>query len=188
MLSLSASFYHRTSVILFNSRIEQRGLFESIEFSWWRHALCSEGRMPHWLPSYEDGQDIRDRSFEFACRVVEFCKRLYDAGGVARLMTAQLLSASTSIPSMLEEARAAESKRDFVSKCCIGLKEARESHVRLRLCRRCSLGPSDEAANLVDEANQIVSIVTTIVRNTRRNAGLKKTGKNGRKGARIPNS
>ena len=89
---------------------------------------------------------------------------------------------------MLEEARAAERKRDFISKCCIALKEARESHVRLRVCRRCNLGPSDEANQLVNEANQIVSIVTAIVRNTRRNAGFQKTTRNERKFARIPNS
>jgi hypothetical protein len=30
------------------------------------------------------GQDIRDRSFRFACRIVEFCAALYRQGGVAR--------------------------------------------------------------------------------------------------------
>jgi len=89
---------------------------------------------------------------------------------------------------MLEEARAAESKRDFISKCCIALKEARESHVRLRVCCRSRLGPNEEGHNLVDEANQIVSILTTIVRNTRKKAGLNKTGRNLRQLARIPNS
>ena len=119
---------------------------------------------------------------------MEFCKRLYDAGGVARLMTAQLLNCSTAIPAMLEEARAAESKRDFISKSSIALKEARESHVRLRVCRRCKVGPGDEAAKLVNEVNQIVSILTAIIRNTRRNAAATKTTENAGKQARIPNS
>jgi hypothetical protein len=47
------------------------------------------------------------------------------------------------------------------------------------------VGPAAEAQKLVNEANQIVSIVTAFIRNTRRNAGLLK---NGRKVARIPNS
>ncbi len=75
-------------------------------------------------------------------------------------------------PAMLEEARAAESKRDFVSKCCIALKEARESHVRLKVCCRSGIGPAELWPPLIDEANQIVSILTAIVRNTRQNAGL----------------
>jgi len=88
------------------------------------------------------------------------------------MMVPQLLSCSTSQPSMLEEARAAESRRDFVSKCSIGLKEGRESYVRLRVCERCRLGPAEEARALCMEANEIVSIVGAIVRNTRRNAGV----------------
>jgi four helix bundle protein len=124
------------------------------------------------LAAYEGGQDIRDRSFEFACRVVEFCKKLYGQGGVARQVAPELIDASGSVASMLEEARGAESRRDFISKCCIGMKEARESHLRLRICHRCALGPRDEAQGLINEAQEIVSIVGAIVRNTRRNAGL----------------
>jgi four helix bundle protein len=144
--------------------------------------------MGQWLATYEGGQDIRDRTFDFACCVVAFCQRLYDAGGVARLMTAQLLNCSTAVPAMLEDARAAESKRDFISKSSIALKEARESHVRLRVCRRCKVGPADEASKLVDESDQLVSILTAIIRNTRRNLAAKKTTKEAGKSARIPNS
>ena len=120
----------------------------------------------------EPGHDIRVRTFEFACRVVEFGKKLYEQGGVARQMAPQLINCSTSIAAILEEARGAESRRDFISKCSIGLKEARESHVRLRVCQRAALGPPGEAAALVDEARQIASIIGAIVRNSRRNAGI----------------
>jgi len=72
------------------------------------------------------GQDIRDRAFRFACRIVKFCEALYQAGGIARLMAPQLLDSGTALFPMLEEARAAESKRDFISKCSIGLKEIRD--------------------------------------------------------------
>ena len=74
-------------------------------------------------PTFEGGQDIRDRSFEYACQVVDFCKRLSEDGGVGRLMVPQLLNCSLSFATMLEEARSAESDADFISKCCIGLKE-----------------------------------------------------------------
>ena len=124
------------------------------------------------LPPYEGGQDIRDRAFAFACRVVRLCQTLYDLGGVGRVMAPQLVNCATSVASMLEEARAAESRRDFISKCCIALKECRESHVRLRVLETCGIGPTAEAHELVQEANALVSIVGTIVRNTRRNAAL----------------
>ena len=76
---------------------------------------------------FEHGQDIRERAFKFACRVVTFCDQLVKTGGIARLMAAQLLDSGTALYAMLEEARAAESRRDFISKCSIGLKEIREA-------------------------------------------------------------
>jgi four helix bundle protein len=86
---------------------------------------------------------------------------------------------------MLEEARAAESKRDFISKYCIGLKEIREAHVRLKICERCKLGPAAEAKALGREASELIAIVGAIVRNTRRNAGIVSRVSSR---SRIPNS
>jgi len=91
---------------------------------------------PERPPTHEDGQDIRDRAFEYACSVVAFCEELMAAGGVGRLMVPQLLDCSLSFATMLEEARSAESDADFISKCCIGLKECRESWTRMRVCER----------------------------------------------------
>ena len=123
-------------------------------------------------PNFENGQDIRDRTFEFACRIVRFCDQLYESGGIARMMAPQLLNCGTSPSAMLEEARAGESTRDFISKCCIALKELREAHGRLRIHEACRIGPLNEVIALRNEANQLISIVWTIIRNTRANAGL----------------
>jgi len=139
--------------------------------------------------SYKDGQDIRDRAFQFACRVVKFCERVYAAGGVGRMMVPQLVSSSTAPTGMLEEARAAESRRDFISKCCIGLKELRESWGRLRVMEACGIGPSDTARELVREANELVSIVTAIVRNTRqKNSDCPPSRQRNRRREREPDS
>jgi len=123
--------------------------------------------------THENGQDIRDRSFQFACRVVTFCQKLYESGGVSRLLVAQLIACSCATATMLEEAKAAESDADFISKCCIGLKECRESWTRLRICQKCRLGDSKEATALVQESNELVAIVTTIVRNKRSNMRMR---------------
>ena len=117
--------------------------------------------------SYDNGDDIRERTFEFACSVVQFCDKLYEQGGIGRVMAPQLVRCSTSSAGMMEEARAAESPRDFVSKCAIGLKEMRESHVRLRIHERCRIGPPKDVAKLRAEADELVAIMMTIVRNTR---------------------
>lgn len=99
------------------------------------------------------------------------------------MMVPQIVNCSTSVAGMIEEARAAESRRDFISKCSIGLKECRESLVRLRVCVACRLGPHDEAHALAREANELVAIIGAIIRNTRRNAAVMP-----RRTARIPNS
>jgi four helix bundle protein len=130
--------------------------------------------LPERPPSFEDGQDIRDRAFEYACRVVDFCQRLSEAGGVGRLMVPQLLNRSFSFATMLEEARGAESDADFISKCCISLKECRESWTRMRVCKTCQIGPGPHAHEVVQEGDQLVAIVTAIIRNKRRNVAVKK--------------
>ena len=90
--------------------------------------------------TYENGQDIRDRAFEYACAVVGFCEELTTGGGVGRLMVPQLLNCSLSFATMLEEARAAESDADVISTCCIGLKEGREAWTRMRFWGRRRTG------------------------------------------------
>jgi four helix bundle protein len=120
-------------------------------------------------PDYP-GQDIRDRTFRFACRVVRFCQPIFEGRGVGRLLVPQIVGCSTSVSSMLEEARAAESRRDFISKCCIALKECREAWTRLRIAAACRVGDQKELEGLVREADELVAIITTIVRNSRGNS------------------
>ena len=102
--------------------------------------MADEHALPERPPTYEDGQDIRDRSFA----------------------------------AMLEEARSAESDADFISRCCIGLKECRESWTRMRVCERRTTGPRKTAHELVQEGNELFAIVTAIIRNKRRNVAAKK--------------
>ena len=119
------------------------------------------------ISGYKGGQDIRERAFAFACRVVLLCQNLYEAGGVGRLLVYQLLTCSGSTATMLEEGRAAESDADFVSKCSISLKECRESWTRLRICAWCRLGPEKEVKELVQESSELIAIINTIIRNKR---------------------
>jgi four helix bundle protein len=132
---------------------------------------------------YQGGQDIRDRAFDYSRRVVDFCEQLATAGGVGRLMIPQLLNCSLSFATMLEEAAAAESDEDFISKYCIGLKECRESWTRMRVCTRCRKGPQQQAQTLVKEGNELISIVTAIVKKKRKNVAAKRAAEKAAKAA-----
>lgn len=108
-------------------------------------------------------QDIRDRTFTFAVRIVSLCQYLDAQPGVSRTLARQLLRSGTSIGANCEEAKAGQSRADFRSKYAIALKEARETHYWLRLFAATHIVPDHRLTDLQDEANQLVAILTTIV-------------------------
>jgi len=79
-------------------------------------------------------------------------------------MINQLLDSGTGIGSNLEEARAGQSRADFIAKARVALKEARESHYWLRLIERSGSVAPKRILPLVEEANEIVAILTTIIK------------------------
>ena len=109
------------------------------------------------------GDDIRERAFRFACDVVTLHDVLVTLGSSARDLSRQLVRAATSIGANLEEADAGQSRADFISKCTISLKEARESHYWLRILNATGKLPAGTAP-LLTECDEIVAILTTIVR------------------------
>ena len=88
-----------------------------------------------------DVKDIRERTFQFGLRIIKLCNELNKKPGVSRDISRQLLKAGTSVGANPEEAKAAQSKPNFVSKNSIALKEARESHYWLRLLIAADIMP-----------------------------------------------
>jgi four helix bundle protein len=112
-------------------------------------------------------QDIRDRTFAFACRVARLCLDLGTRPGT-RSIVDQLLKSGTSIGANLEEAKAGSSKRDFTHYVEISLREARETVYWLRICLALQLGPAAEVQDLRGEADQIARILGAIVVSSKR--------------------
>jgi four helix bundle protein len=69
---------------------------------------------------------------------------------------------------MFEEAQAAESRADFISKMSSGLKEARETHFRLRVLAAASVLRMDRLTDIVTEAGEIKLVLGAIVASTKR--------------------
>lgn len=113
-------------------------------------------------------RDIRERTFEFALRIIKLCDELNRKPGVCRDLSRQLLKAGTSVGANTEEAQAAQSKPDFISKNSIALKEARESHYWLRLLIAGEIMPEKKLAGLRDEAEEIKRILGSIVVSAKR--------------------
>jgi len=111
-------------------------------------------------------RDIQDKVFRFASEIVRLHKDLVSER-TARVLGDQLLRSATSIGANLEEACAGQSKPDFISKCSIALNEARETLYWLKLLLETRIVIKERLGLLVNEADELVAIITTIVRNTR---------------------
>lgn len=113
--------------------------------------------------------DILNRTFQFAVEIVRLSGQLAERPGVGRVMMSQILRAGTSVPANVEEAQAAQSRADFISKMSIALKEARETHLRLRLLATANVVPDRETAILIREADELKRIIGSIIVSARRN-------------------
>ena len=108
--------------------------------------------------------DITQRSFDFAVRVVKLCQFLEKQNGVPRTLANQLLRSGTSIGANIEEAQAGQSKADFIAKMSISRKEARETLYWIKLLEATEVVTSDKIKGLKTEADEVVRILTSIVK------------------------
>ena len=108
-------------------------------------------------------RDIRERTLDFALRIIKLCQQLDGQQGVARTLGWQLLRSGASIGANVEEAQAGQSKPDFISKNAIALKEARETLYWLRLLAAANIVPSERLADLQSEAEELAKIIGAII-------------------------
>ncbi len=111
--------------------------------------------------------EIQERTFEFAIRIVKLCQHLDEKPGVKRILSNQLLRSGTSVGANIEEAQAGQSRADFLSKMSIASKEARETLYWLKLLEKTELVSGDRLQELKQEADEIVRILTSIVKATK---------------------
>ena len=102
--------------------------------------------------------DLGKRFLDFADRVVSVVEAMPDTR-VGRRIAGQLLRSGTSPLGNYEEACAAESRRDFIHKMRVCLKEIRESRAWLRLTSRRNLLPANRLEDLIDESDQLARII-----------------------------
>lgn len=80
---------------------------------------------------------IQVRSFEFALNIIHLYKELRNENEF--IISKQLLRSGTSIGANIEEATAAESRKDFIHKMSLSSKEARETRYWLQLLDKSEL-------------------------------------------------
>jgi four helix bundle protein len=107
---------------------------------------------------------IADRTFNFAVRIVKLCTHLNEKPGVSRTLANQLLRSGTSIGANTVEAKSGQSRRDFLSKLEIALKEARETEYWLKLLVASEVVPESKIGSLLQEIDEIIKILVTITK------------------------
>lgn len=104
---------------------------------------------------------IAIKTFEFSLTMIHLYMELKSENEY--IISKQVLRSSTSIGANVEEAIAAQSKRDFISKMAIASKEARETKYWLRLLDQSELTKISIADYLV-EIEHIINIITKIIK------------------------
>jgi four helix bundle protein len=115
------------------------------------------------IPPFE----LRERTKIFGLRVVKMFVAL-PKSDEAQVLGKQVLRSGTSVGANYREAHRARSKAEFVSKIGDCLKELDETAYWLELLTESGIVKPTKLAALQDETNQLLAILTTISKNTKK--------------------
>ncbi len=121
------------------------------------------------LPAIDDGfvaesqsNPVREKSFRFALMIVGLCRELQ--ADREYVISKQLMRSGTSIGANIEEAVSAESRKDFLHKMNLSLKEARESLYWLRLLDASDIETKQSLHEYLAIADELVRLLVSITR------------------------
>ncbi len=119
-----------------------------------------------------EGNEIVRLSFQFAVRIVRLSDYLKEKKKEFTLSN-QLLRAGTSIGANVTEAQDAQSKKDFISKISIALKEAKETRYWIALLQATEYLPNNHkrVTTLNQELDSIIRLLSRILISSKRNLG-----------------
>ena len=113
--------------------------------------------------------DLEDRLLEFTAKIVRLADSLPNTKA-GNHIAGQLLRCGTSPLANHGEVEAAESRKDFLHKLRICLKELRETWRWLRLIGRLDLTQGNQLRAVLTEVEELIRIFAASVRTTEKNA------------------
>jgi len=110
---------------------------------------------------------VKDKSFMFAVEIIKFCTKLKKEDKEYVLWD-QLMKSGTSIWANIAEWQSGQSKRDFLAKMYISLKESKETDYRLDLLRECwnFNHRLDDIMLLKNQNLELIKMLTSITKTT----------------------
>ena len=117
-------------------------------------------------------QELENRLIDFAVDVIKLAESL-PGNAIGRYFTGQITRSGTSPALNYAESQSAESRKDFVHKLKIVVKELRETLVALKILNRIELSPGKEdLSKLISENNELISIFVKSVETASNNDKL----------------
>src|SRR6266478_6567254 len=113
--------------------------------------------------------DLEDRLLEFSARIIRLVDALPNTRA-ANHLAGQLVRCGTSPYGNHGEVEAAESRKDFVHKSKICLKELKEPRRWLRLACKSSIISSTKTAAILNETEELIRIFFSSIRTAEKNA------------------
>ena len=115
---------------------------------------------------------VGEKSLAFAKRIAK-CYRYLKDKKKESVMSKQLLRCGTSIGANIREGLYAQSRKDFISKLNIALKEAGETDYWLEVIHSADYFSDDEYKSLKDDNDELLKLLTAIIKSTKENKFLK---------------
>ncbi|MCR4305861.1 MAG: four helix bundle protein [Candidatus Daviesbacteria bacterium] len=112
--------------------------------------------------------NIRERTLKFSVVIIKLIRTLpKDSSGFA--IGNQIIRSGTSVGANVEEAQNCGSRKEFIHTMTIALKEARETEYWLKIINEVKLTDKDLVTSLLNEVNEIIKILTSIIKKTKLN-------------------
>ncbi len=108
-------------------------------------------------------QDLEERLIDFAVAIINLIEAL-PSTKTGNHVANQLLRSGTAPAPNYGEAQSAESKKDFIHKMKVSLKELRETLVWLRIIERKPLCHGKKLTDITAECNELIAIFVSSVK------------------------
>jgi four helix bundle protein len=115
--------------------------------------------------SNRDDSVVLKKSFEFAVKIVRFTSQLNHEKHF--ILSRQLLRSGTSIGANINEALAAYSKKDFIYKMMLALKEAQEAEYWLKLIAAAEIIENFKLSDYSSEIIELQKMLTSIIKTSK---------------------
>ena len=115
------------------------------------------------------GNALVEKSFNFSVRIVKFYLFLLKNNKAVEPLLKQILRSGTSIGANISESQSAYTKKDFINKLGVSLKESKETEYWLKLLKETSLIGKDEFESLNDDCVELIKLLTAIIKKAKSN-------------------